>query len=357
MAGPDTSTTSAQIDDKQRGIDKKGTSEQDRSLQRPDGSVVNKQTAGSPSGRAVASNGVWAFHTGDFKPDRSLGWTHAFKIKNLDDLIKKMSDEELVGSVSKLAIVAHGDSGGLVQLDPELTEKNVDSFSKDWKRLTQYLTPNAKFMFMSCVAGAGTEGTQLLRAISSYLPGRLVIGFTINGSIRARGVAGDIWEAPKGRTGMNPALFKGEPRMTDESVFAKWVQDGRLVRLPPVDELASLKGKWLITRATTNAKRADQFEGAHAQITLDNIELTKGKKRIWAGTHKLDLLKKPRTIDINFTAGKENGKSVLGILRFGDADFDALTICLAEPSQERPADFDSSSGNKQTVFEMKRETA
>jgi uncharacterized protein (TIGR03067 family) len=362
MAGPDAGTSTRATD--RRGLDAGSRGTDAHGLPGPASGEASTPVK-TPVVAAGPAIGVWAFRVGDFERNPGAGWTHAFKIKSLQDLLEELRDAELQGKVSQLAIVAHGDTGGLVQLDRDMTEKNVASFGKELAQLADYLTPDGKLMFMSCVAGAGKEGTQLLGALSTYLRGRSIIGFIVNGTIRARGLAGDVFEGARGSTGMDPRLFKGEPRMTEDSQYAKWVRDKRLVRLPLGEEFSSLKDSWTVITATTNAKPAGQLKAATVKIATDTIELTKGNKRVWLGALKLDLTKKPRTIDINFTAAKKAAKQAtkekerisLGILRFGEEDFDALTICLAEPGKARPDDFTSPEKSGRTLLDLQRAPA
>ena len=120
---------------------------------------------------------VWATQVGIFKLPKESEWTHVFnQMGSLKKLVEKLKEGKLQRRVAKLAIVAHGDTAGLVQLDSDMTSTNVTSFRLDLADLIDYLTPNGKLIFMSCIAGAGKEGDELLSTISSYLPGRYGLG-------------------------------------------------------------------------------------------------------------------------------------------------------------------------------------
>lgn len=197
----------------------------------------------------------------------STGWSHTIPFSTLADLVESMAStpalrqrspdagpptsrltmrgpaprplEEWDGRVNRLGIVAHGDQQGVVQLERNLTASNVSSFSAELAQLTTFLTTDAQLIFYSCIAGSGDEGTRLLVALSLYLPGRTVIGFTVMGETEASellsGVSaqspGAVREAPHGEgSGRRGA----EGLLGPQSVYAKWARDGRLVRNAPM---------------------------------------------------------------------------------------------------------------------------
>jgi len=351
MAGPDAATSTRATD--RRGVDAGSRETGKRGLEKPAPDLPPTPPQKPPVKETQIN--VWAFRIGAFLADSKSEWTHVIHIEGLKDLLEKLAEAELRGRVSKLVIVAHGDSAGLIQLDHDVTAKNVASFADDFKKLATFLKPDGKLMFESCQAGLGDEGTLLLKGISSHLqPAQTVVGFMVNGLLGRIGMAGDVFEAPNSMRDMPATEFKGAQRMTEESLYAKWAQNGRILRLPLPEELSGLRGGWLVTQSLVNGKNAKPLEGATAKITLEEIALTKGKKPVWSGTHKLDLITRPRTIDITFASGKEKGKTALGILRFGEADFDSLTICLAEPGKARPDDFTSLEKSGRTLLALKR---
>ena len=143
----------------------------------------------------------------------------------------------LRGAVARLAIVAHGDRDGVVELDPPLTLSTVGRYGSNFDRLRLFLTRNAFLEIYSCVAGAGEDGSRLLNEISVRLPGRTVVGFIVSGETQANEALsrmspqtpGHIREAPhslgtgrSGRTGL----------LTPWSFYAKWSRNGRVVRMP-----------------------------------------------------------------------------------------------------------------------------
>jgi hypothetical protein len=58
-------------------------------------------------------------------------------------------------------------------------------------------------------------------------------------------------------------------------------------------------------------------------------------------------------IDITYTAGPNRDKKSLSIFQFDQKDFEALTICLAQPSKARPSDFSATRGSKRLLISLK----
>jgi len=105
----------------------------ERLANHPGGACLTKP--GFPGGIFLAQPGklrigVWAYRKGvlrfnkDFsKKDSELEWHHVIAIDSLNDLLEELKDAKLHGQKwYKLAIVARGDAGGKVQLEPKMTE-------------------------------------------------------------------------------------------------------------------------------------------------------------------------------------------------------------------------------------------
>ena len=328
----------------------------------------------APPTKPMSPTGVWAYRIGKALPNPADGWPHVVKIRNFKDLISHLERARLVGNVSKLAIVAHGDSAGLVQMDRNVSPDNVELFADDFGKLATFLTKNGKLMFMACQAGLANEGTHLLKKISSYLnPDQVVVGFSINGfwvGESSPGLAGNIFEAPKSMRGMPLKEYKGSKRMTEDSVFAKWAQDGRIIRLPLQEEISTLRGSWQVVTAKRSSKNVNRLRQATLKYSSvypyaeDIIELVaKNNNTIWAGTYKYGLtdqtrgVDNPKTIDILYTTGKDKGKLALGIFRFGKADYASLTLCLAEPLKDRPKAFTTPVKSGRLLLELRRQVS
>jgi hypothetical protein len=90
--------------------------------------------------------------------------------------------------IARLAIMAHGDQPGVVQVSgkgkqPDLTGNTVGDVEDSLRTIGNHLQGDAIVLFMSCIAGAGTPGTFLLRRLSEIWPGRRVVGFSTTGYI------------------------------------------------------------------------------------------------------------------------------------------------------------------------------
>jgi hypothetical protein len=197
---------------------------------------------------------VWAHHIGNFKPQKDSEWNETLKFDTLTDLVQQFKEKNIArGGIHKLAIVAHGDTGGLVQLtEGDLTRQTIGTFSKVLPAIQDYLWTNARVIFYSCIAAEGTEGSWLLNDLSnSYFPGRHLIGFEKYGLVPKEGTpiaTGDV-ACSAGRVGGNGGpIFPCEPSPTlglvldprkkreqflsEYSIYAKWSYRGELIKIP-----------------------------------------------------------------------------------------------------------------------------
>jgi hypothetical protein len=188
---------------------------------------------------------VWAF-----RPDAGYwvlyganGWDVSVGIPRLQDLLDGLKKRGLGGQVSKLAIVAHGNADGVVQLESLMTPTTLGSFKPRLLELGLYLKLYGKLMFVSCLAGRGPQGTALLTEISKILPGIYVIGFEILGGMAPeRSEPGQVWEALDETTKYRPP-----PRnlvwLNEHSYYSKWALNGRVIKLPHGDRINREKKK------------------------------------------------------------------------------------------------------------------
>ena len=162
---------------------------------------------------------VWAAREDAFtwKNDPTkTGWSHAFAFSSLSGLADQMIRvvPALTGAVTKLAIVAHGDERGHVQLDRLLTPESATSFRQDFMQLDAFLGPYARLIFFSCIAGKDEPGSALLNIISGkFLPRRHIIGFEVFGGVGPGGMrmlAGNINAVD--RPGQTGAAIARRPR-------------------------------------------------------------------------------------------------------------------------------------------------
>jgi Domain of unknown function (DUF4347) len=183
---------------------------------------------------------VWAFRVGNFVQDSSSGWSYSIRFNSLKELIEALREKKLSGQVETLAIVAHGDAAGLVQLDRDLNRSTIGSFGNALTNLNDFLMPHGKLIFVSCLAALGQEGTELLIGISKYLPNRHIIGFTINGGMAQEGLPtlpGQVLEAENFMRGMPAKLLKELPTLTEYSNFSKWARNGYITKIPLQEQI------------------------------------------------------------------------------------------------------------------------
>lgn len=185
---------------------------------------------------------IWAYRVGAFSPGN--GWNDVISLPighNLRFLVDDLERKGCRDNVSKLAIVAHGNIGGLVQTSPPMTQSSIfqdPAVCGPISELRNYLRHDAKVLFVSCMAGAGAEGTNFLCALSTFWSNRTVVGFTTSGEFNGyHTVAGDIFDTGMQITGgtvldrLSPSQLVAR-RMTEESESAKWAINGSLIRLP-----------------------------------------------------------------------------------------------------------------------------
>jgi hypothetical protein len=164
----------------------------------------------------------------------STGWSDTLHFGTLNELIKGMEKRKLRGKVTRLGIVSHGDEPGLVRLDRRMTRATIASFEPELQRLRRYLTPDAMLIFFSCISGKASEGNVFLNALSPRLPGRTVVGFTLDGETQ-----GGLNQTPGlvfVRESRLVAARRGQENLqTPWHVAAKWSRNGAIVRDSPLE--------------------------------------------------------------------------------------------------------------------------
>jgi hypothetical protein len=243
---------------------------------------------------------VWAAREDAFtwKNDPTkTGWSHAFAFSSLSGLADQMIRvvPALTGAVTKLAIVAHGDERGHVQLDRLLTPESATSFRQDFMQLDAFLGPYARLIFFSCIAGKDAPGSALLNTISGkFLPRRHVIGFEVFGGVGpggARMLAGNINAVDRpGQAGGALAAGPGSSStiLTEYSWYSKWSFDGQIIRLPRNQQGAPTyqERKVYGIKAVSEAIRKHlafikyvyfESDAVHAKVPAADLSLVRGK--------------------------------------------------------------------------------
>lgn len=188
---------------------------------------------------------IWANCRGAFQPGN--GWDNVISLprtNNLRYLIQELERMGARGQVSRLALIAHGDEPGVIHTDPLMNQVSIfqsATVAGPIADLRDYLEPSAQVLLMSCIAGAGPQGSSFLRALSTFWPGRTVVGFITSGEINSYYfTAGDVFDtggAFVGGTVLDrlPRAELIRRRLTPQSASAKWARNGEIVRLPSAE--------------------------------------------------------------------------------------------------------------------------
>jgi uncharacterized protein (TIGR03067 family) len=121
-------------------------------------------------------------------------------------------------------------------------------------------------------------------------------------------------------------------------------------------EAKKFEGTWKVTSLKAGGKDAPAEFTEKIQFVFKGDKLTiKGGPKEEEAKFKVDGSKKPKTIDITPTSGKEKDKTSEGIYKF---DGKKLTLCVvAKPGDERPKEFTSTESPPTVlvVLEMAKE--
>ena len=160
-------------------------------------------------------------------------------MSGLSGLSDQMEKAKLAGAVSHLAVVAHGDAPGLVELDHPMTAGSMPHFAADLAKLKTHLTPDAWVTFYSCIAGKDEPGSRLLIELSRQLAGRTIVGFELFGFIGPPGALNTpgtmtAVETPIAQLAMNPKAQHGN--LNPWCPFAKRARNAAIVHYPILEQ-------------------------------------------------------------------------------------------------------------------------
>jgi uncharacterized protein (TIGR03067 family) len=126
-----------------------------------------------------------------------------------------------------------------------------------------------------------------------------------------------------------------------------------LTQAPAVkSDFELLQGTWHITALEMNGAKVDGQTFQGAKIILKGNEfksLSMGAE--YEGTFKIDPSASPKTLDMTFTKGPENGNTNAAIYKL---EGDTWTICMATASTVRPTKFATAKGSEWALEELKR---
>ena len=118
-------------------------------------------------------------------------------------------------------------------------------------------------------------------------------------------------------------------------------------------EYAKLEGTWHVLSLEVDGMKIPKETIKESKLIIKGKEFTmKEKVATYKGTFSIDPSKKPKTIDIKFTEGPENGNTSLGIY---ELDGDDLKLCLSVTTKERPTEFSAKPKSGHGFEVLKRE--
>jgi uncharacterized protein (TIGR03067 family) len=113
-----------------------------------------------------------------------------------------------------------------------------------------------------------------------------------------------------------------------------------------------LQGNWTLVGGEQSGVAISEADLEHYKLTIDgNQHRVSWSNAILEGTHELDTSQTPMTIDSKDSAGPFEGMCLKGIFELNG---DELTICFANPGEERPARFTTQDGDATILHKWKR---
>jgi uncharacterized protein (TIGR03067 family) len=118
----------------------------------------------------------------------------------------------------------------------------------------------------------------------------------------------------------------------------------------------ALQGAWRPVSAERGGQAQDDAKEYLLIFEGDNFTIKRGDDLFAKGTYTIDPSKKPRTIDMTITEGRnenDKGKAVRGIYAIEDGK---LKWCTAAPGdKERPGEFATKEGTSVMLIVLKKE--
>jgi len=113
-------------------------------------------------------------------------------------------------------------------------------------------------------------------------------------------------------------------------------------------------GVWKLASGEQNGEDLpeDALKSGKMEVKGENFSFKLGEFE-GEGKLKIDLSKKPATIDAEMTSGQASGQTYPGI--FEAVDENTMKQCYAEPGQDRPTKFTTKEGSGRFVFVWKRD--
>jgi uncharacterized protein (TIGR03067 family) len=118
-------------------------------------------------------------------------------------------------------------------------------------------------------------------------------------------------------------------------------------------EYDKFEGTWRFASVVVDGKEipVETFKDTVLVLRGDRYTIREGPVS-YGGTYKLDVGRKPKTIDATFTGGPDKGKTMVGIY---ELEGDTYKVCMALPGKDRPTEFASKPGSGHVMEVLKRD--
>jgi uncharacterized protein (TIGR03067 family) len=118
-------------------------------------------------------------------------------------------------------------------------------------------------------------------------------------------------------------------------------------------EIDRFQGTWKFESVEMGGEKVPPDAFKDASLTIEGNKFTmKEGEMVSHGTFKVDVGKKPKTIDGTFTDGELKGKTLLGIY---ELDGDTYKACFDLSGKERPTKFETKKGTMLVLEVLKRQ--
>jgi uncharacterized protein (TIGR03067 family) len=117
-----------------------------------------------------------------------------------------------------------------------------------------------------------------------------------------------------------------------------------------------IEGTWIGTGGIVNGEKVPEADVTKLMVTAvfkdGKYSVSIQGRQAEAGTYKADDSKKPATIDLTITEGRDKGKTQLGIYKIDGGN---LTVALAQSGEkERPKSFEGGPKIEVSMFKPKK---
>lgn len=118
-------------------------------------------------------------------------------------------------------------------------------------------------------------------------------------------------------------------------------------------DVDQLQGMWQVVAIEHNGAKVEAKEAKQLKFIFTDKKLAvdRGSKEIHEALYKLNPTAKPKTIDVSFVSGPDEGKTLQGIYELNG---DSLKICWSEKGTKRPDKLATTPDSARTLHTLKR---